>query len=51
MIPQSEFQEEIADYIKAFITAGAENLEQQAAKCAELITKLARVTQFEKHDG
>lgn len=51
MIPEQEFTDEISAYIDSFIKAGrvkGETTDKDQAKlCATLITKLARVTEFQ----
>ena len=52
MIPQKEFQDEITEYIAAFLKASVRNMktptqiEDSAKNCAALITNLAKVTEF-----
>ncbi len=51
MIPETEFEDEIAGYVAIFIKASKAlddaAIDSQGKGCARLITRLARVTTFE----
>jgi hypothetical protein len=48
MIPENEFQDEVADYVEIFIKAAmnSHDVRAKAVECAKLITTLARSVEF-----